>query len=124
MVRSVCLERDVSRACRLLPELWQALAESLWGCVFAASPEVLARPAANHHQQSAEDAVHTYISIANHYEFYQKDADLIFPTGLVEVMSRAQSSKTALSCSGFFNLLASENNIFAFLGSSLVQNTY
>lgn len=72
-------------------------AESLWGCVFAASLELSARPAASQQQQSAEDAVHAYTSMANCYEFYHKGADLIFITGLVEVVSRAQSSKAALS---------------------------
>lgn len=47
-----------------------------------------------------------------------------FPAGLVEAVSRAESSKAVQSCSGFFNLLASENSMFAFLGNSLVQNTY
>lgn len=58
--------------------------------------------------------------MANCYEFYHKDADLTFPTGLVEVVSRAESSKAALSCSGFFNLLTSENSIFAFFGKYTV----
>lgn len=60
-MRSVCLEHEVNGACRLLPELWQALAESLWVCVFAASPEISARLASNQQQQSAADAVHIYI---------------------------------------------------------------
>lgn len=65
------------------------------GCVCAASPDASARLAAN--QQSADDAVHIYTSMANCYRFYHINADLIFPTGLVEVVSRAQSSKTVLS---------------------------
>lgn len=68
---------------------------SHWGCVFAASPDASARLAAN--QQSAEDAVHVYTSMANCYGLYHIDADHIFPTGLVEVVSRAQSSKAVLS---------------------------
>lgn len=47
--------------------------------------------------RSAEGAVHIYASMANCYELYHNDADLIFITGLVEVVSRAQSSKAALS---------------------------
>ncbi|KAK2523552.1 Pdlim1 [Columba guinea] len=59
---------------------------SHWGCVFAASPDAPARLAAN--QQSAEDAVHIYTSMANCYGLYHIDADHIFPTGLVEVEIR------------------------------------
>lgn len=65
-----------------------------------------------------------YTNMANCCEFYHKDADTIFPAGLVEAVSRAESSKAKLSCSGFLNLLASENSIFASFGNSLVQNTY
>lgn len=65
-----------------------------------------------------------YTNMANCYEFYHKDADIIFPAGLIESVNRAESSKAKLDCSGFSNLLASENNIFAFLGNNLVQNTY
>lgn len=99
------------------------LAKLLWGCVFAASSVVLARPAANQQKQSAENAMCMYTNMANCYEFYHKDADIIFPSGLVEAVSRVESSKAKLSCSGFFNLLASKNSIFAFLGNNLVQNT-
>lgn len=72
----------------------------------------------------AAHAVHVYTNMANCYGFDHKGADLVFPAGSVEVVSRTESSKAALSCSGFCNLLASESNIFAFLGNSLVQNSY
>lgn len=65
-----------------------------------------------------------YTNMANCYEFYHKGADFIFPAWQFEAVSRAESSKAKLSCSGFFNLLASENSIFAFLGNSLVQSIY